>query len=114
MQYLNHGIKMNRVTAILLMCASIYLASCSAGKLAMKKGDKKLKYGEFEYSIDYFEKAIEVQKATELYHQKTGMYPKSLAKLVPGFIDRLPQFERGFSLAWEPPVLRLVRPLKKK
>lgn len=24
----------------------------------MKKGDKKLKYGEFEYSIDYYEKAI--------------------------------------------------------
>jgi outer membrane protein OmpA-like peptidoglycan-associated protein/tetratricopeptide (TPR) repeat protein len=36
----------------------LYLASCSAGKLAMKKGDKKLKYGEYEYSIDYFEKAI--------------------------------------------------------
>jgi outer membrane protein OmpA-like peptidoglycan-associated protein/tetratricopeptide (TPR) repeat protein len=36
----------------------LYLASCSAGKLAMKKGDKKLKYGEYEYSIDYYNKAI--------------------------------------------------------
>jgi outer membrane protein OmpA-like peptidoglycan-associated protein/Tol biopolymer transport system component len=26
--------------------------------MAMKKGDKKLKYGEFEYSIDYYSKAI--------------------------------------------------------
>ena len=49
---------MNRVTAILLICTSVYLASCSAGKMAMKKGDKKLKYGEFEYSIDYYQKAI--------------------------------------------------------
>jgi len=49
---------MNRVAIFLLMCTSIYLASCSAGKMAMKKGDKKLKYGEFEFSIDYYEKAI--------------------------------------------------------
>jgi peptidoglycan-associated lipoprotein len=49
---------MNRGTAFMLLCSMLYLASCSAGKLAMKKGDKKLKYGEYEYSIDYFEKAI--------------------------------------------------------
>ena len=49
---------MNRGTAFLLLCSMLYLASCSAGKLAMKKGDKKLKYGEYEYSIDYYEKAI--------------------------------------------------------
>lgn len=49
---------MNRGTALLLLCSMLYLASCSAGKLAMKKGDKKLKYGEYEYSIDYYNKAI--------------------------------------------------------
>lgn len=49
---------MNRVTSILLIIGSLYLASCSAGKMAMKKGDKKLKYGEFEYSVDYYQKAI--------------------------------------------------------
>ncbi len=49
---------MNRLTVILLIFSSLYLASCSVGKMAMKKGDKRLKYGEFEYSIDYYEKAI--------------------------------------------------------
>lgn len=33
--------------------------SCNAGKMALKKGDKRLKYGEFQYSIDYYNKAIE-------------------------------------------------------
>jgi peptidoglycan-associated lipoprotein len=49
---------MNRLTVILLICSALYLASCSMGKRAMKKGDKRLKYGEFEYSIDYYQKAI--------------------------------------------------------
>jgi peptidoglycan-associated lipoprotein len=49
---------MNRLTVIMLICSALYLASCSMGKRAMKKGDKRLKYGEFEYSIDYYQKAI--------------------------------------------------------
>ena len=32
--------------------------SCSAGKMAIKKGNKRLKYGEYEYSIEYYNKAI--------------------------------------------------------
>lgn len=47
----------NGVVYVILL-SSLYLASCSAGKMAMKKGDKKLKYGEYEYSIDYYKKAI--------------------------------------------------------
>ncbi|MCG8309930.1 MAG: OmpA family protein [Cytophagales bacterium] len=49
---------MKRSIIYLLTLSAFYLASCSAGKIAMKKGDKKLKYGEFEYSIEYFNKAI--------------------------------------------------------
>lgn len=49
---------MKRSVVYLLILSVFYLASCSAGKMAMKKGDKKLKYGEFEYSIDYYNKAI--------------------------------------------------------
>ncbi len=37
----------------------MFMISCSAGKMALKKGDKRLKYGEYEYSIDYYKKAIE-------------------------------------------------------
>ena len=49
---------MNRAAIYLYLLAIIFLSACSAGKMAMKKGDKKLKWGEFEYSIDYFNKAI--------------------------------------------------------
>ena len=49
---------MKRSFIYIIVLSSLYLASCSAGKMAMKKGDKKLKYGEFEYSIDYYDKAI--------------------------------------------------------
>ncbi|MGF1638441.1 MAG: OmpA family protein [Cyclobacteriaceae bacterium] len=35
------------------------LVSCNAGKMAMKKGDKRLKYGEYEISVDYYARAIE-------------------------------------------------------
>ena len=56
---------MKRNVAYILVLSILYLASCSAGKIAMKKGDKKLKYGEFEYSIDYYNKAIK-------HNYKTG------------------------------------------
>ena len=56
---------MKRSIIYVLFLSILYLASCSAGKIAMKKGDKKLKYGEFEYSIDYYNKAIK-------HNYKTG------------------------------------------
>jgi tetratricopeptide (TPR) repeat protein len=50
--------KMNRFAAYVFALFALFLASCSAGKMAMKKGDKKFKYGEYELSIDYYNKAI--------------------------------------------------------
>jgi peptidoglycan-associated lipoprotein len=35
------------------------LMSCSAGKMALKKGDKRFKYGEYDVSVEYYAKAIE-------------------------------------------------------
>lgn len=49
---------MNKSTTYILLLSILYLASCSAGKMAMKKGNKKFKYGEYDYSIEYFNKAI--------------------------------------------------------
>lgn len=49
---------MKRGTAYILFLSIFYLASCSAGKMAMKKGNNKFKYGDYDYSIDYFNKAI--------------------------------------------------------
>jgi peptidoglycan-associated lipoprotein len=63
---------MSRATVVLLMCSSLYLASCSAGKMAMKKGDKKLNYGEFEFSIDYYRKALKHNYKVEEANFKIG------------------------------------------
>lgn len=49
---------MKKSSTYILLLSILYLASCSAGKMAMKKGDKKIKYGEYNYSIEYFNKAI--------------------------------------------------------
>lgn len=51
-------VEMNKYTGYILVLSILYLASCSAGKQAMKKGNKKFKYGEYDYSIDYYSNAI--------------------------------------------------------
>jgi outer membrane protein OmpA-like peptidoglycan-associated protein/tetratricopeptide (TPR) repeat protein len=54
----NKNQKMKLQSVAIGMTVMFLLFSCSAGKMAMKKGDKKFKYGEYEYSIEYFAKAI--------------------------------------------------------
>ena len=62
--------------------------------------------------IAVFEKAIMVQKATDVYSQTFGVYPETLSQLVPVFIPFVPEIEGGFLLEWTPPKLRLIRPLR--
>ena len=52
---------MNKISLVFGFIAAFMLWSCSAGKVAMKKGDKKTKYGEYEVSIPYYQKAISHQ-----------------------------------------------------
>ncbi|MCK5702719.1 MAG: OmpA family protein [Cyclobacteriaceae bacterium] len=63
---------MKRGTTYILLLSILYLASCSAGKIAMKKGNKKFKYGEYDYSIDYFNKAIKHNYKPEEANFKIG------------------------------------------
>ncbi len=63
---------MRQSTAYLFLLCIAFLASCSAGKLAMKKGDKKFKYAEYEYSIDYYDKAIKHNYQTGEANFKIG------------------------------------------
>ena len=63
--------------------------------------------------ISIFNQAIIVHKATDDYYHQLGSYPEKLTQLVPQFLESLPKFDYGFSLQWEPPDLRLLRPLKK-
>lgn len=53
-----NAVKMKRFSIYILFLSILFLASCSAGKIAMKKGNKKFKYGEYDYSIEYYNKAI--------------------------------------------------------
>ncbi len=63
---------MRQSTAYLFLLCIAFLASCSAGKLAMKKGDKKFKYAEYEYSIDSYDKAIKHNYQTGEANFKIG------------------------------------------
>ena len=68
--------------------------------------------GRYQRSIMNFENAIRVHEATEKFFVKNGRYPQQLNNLIPQFLVKIPNFDDGFSLKWESPILRLIRPLK--
>ena len=61
--------------------------------------------------IVVFQQAITVQKATQLYFDKNGVYPSELYDLTPDYMLDIPTFT-NFELQWQPPVLKLDRPQK--
>lgn len=68
----------------------------------------------YQEEIVIFEKALEVQKALDLYSKKYGDSPKVLKQLVPEYLLRLPEIKDSFTLVYDPPTLRLERPDRKK
>ena len=66
----------------------------------------------YQNDIKVFETAIRVHEAIEAFFIQNGRYPQKLSDLIPKFLTELPDFEDGFSLKWEAPDLRLLRPLK--
>lgn len=60
--------------------------------------------------ITYFEKAIAVQNAVDLYTKEHGSPPEKLACLVPGYISNIPELKKRFVLVYEPPIVALRRP----
>jgi hypothetical protein len=68
----------------------------------------------YQRSIGVFENAIRVHEAVEAFFTKNGKYPVVLEELTPQFIEQLPELEDGFTLSWEAPNLRLLRPMKKE
>ncbi len=63
----------------------------------------------YRKEIGEFEKALKVLHALGEYKREYGRYPERLSSLVPGFLDRLPEFDAGYELVWNPPDLHLVR-----
>ncbi len=67
----------------------------------------------YQQDIKAFESAIAVYEAVDSFYATRGGYPERLAEIVPDFLPELPSFENGFSIQWDSPNVRLVRPLKK-
>lgn len=66
----------------------------------------------YRNDIAAFEKALAVQKAIQVFHSINGVYPNELGELVPRYISNLPDFTEKFSLSWNSPTLKLIRPEK--
>lgn len=75
--------------------------------LANEEDERMREY--YMFSINQFEKARTVQQAIVRYRQERGRDPEDLADLVPAFLPALPEFDPPFTLAWDPPLLRLHR-----
>jgi len=71
--------------------------SCSTGKMAIKKGDKRLKYGEYEYSIEYYNKAI-----VKNYHAAEANFKIGEAyRLSNRIAEAQPYYEKAISLGYD-------------
>lgn len=62
--------------------------------------------------VQIFEEALSVQKAISSFYEKYDTQPRSLEELIPEYILKVPEFEDNFSLSYNPPDLRLIRPIK--
>ena len=61
--------------------------------------------------IKVFEEAIKVYEALEAFKVKEKHYPEELEQLVPEYLSAVPVFDGEFSISWDPPNFRLLRPL---
>jgi hypothetical protein len=63
----------------------------------------------YRSSIDEFDRALKVQAALDRFRKEQGDDPASLQELVPRYLEALPKSGEGYTLVWEPPLLRLER-----
>lgn len=64
----------------------------------------------YQDEIDFFEKALIVDRAIIAYSLKYHVSPTQLNDLVPEYLEQLPEVNDYFVLVYEPPVLSLKRP----
>lgn len=80
---------------------------------AMHKAEENQRRKEkFGREIEDFQAALNVQKAVVSYRRKYGHDPELLETLIPEFLPALPTFKEPFLLEWDPPNLRLNRPIR--
>ncbi len=82
------------------------------GMLATAESEKEKQRIKEEIAI--YRKALKVQLAIEAYRKRNGRWPLSLQELVPDFLPRIPQLEKGYVIRYRPPRLRLERSFEGK
>lgn len=86
----------------------------SAGRemlVVMYKSETNEKIRErYAAEIGNFDKALMVQEALNRYRADHGADAIALKDLVPDYLPELPEFEFGYILKWQPPVLKLTHP----
>lgn len=68
----------------------------------------------YQREIGVFEQAIQVGRALAAYEKKYGYSPETLEALIPEFLQELPSIQDSFTLIYDPPNLRLERPVEKR
>ena len=65
----------------------------------------------YSNEMHLFEQAITMNDYVQLYKEKTGKLPEKLEMLIPQYLSKLPDFSPHFQLVWEPPQIKLIRPI---
>ncbi len=60
--------------------------------------------------LENFDKALSLQAALDRYRQVNGVDAHEIDDVVPSFMESVPDLSLGYVFAWEPPVLKMVRP----
>ncbi len=89
----------------------------SAGRdmlLVMYEGEtNELVRERYALELANFDRALMVQAMLNLYRDHHGQDAQELTDLVPDFLTELPELELGYTLEWDPPVLKLTHPAVK-
>lgn len=65
----------------------------------------------YDQEIESYERAIDVQNSIQAFRMRYNRNPDNLDELVPEFLEQLPEIQ-NYILIYDPPLLRLERPLK--
>ena len=64
----------------------------------------------YEHEIALLEKAIGLFQATKRFQAAHGEFPDIPERLIPDYVQEIPDFMPYFQLVWQPPQVRLQRP----
>lgn len=102
---------MGRLAAILLARDGELIAGRNMVQAMYNNETDEVLKERYRASRDNYDKALLVQDAIRRYEANEGETPEKLEELVPKYLVSLPELEENFKLSWEPPALKIKRPL---